>query len=90
MVGDLPIKRWRVGNIDCSVWANKRKLDNGEEVEFKTVSLRKSWKQTDGWHDQTISNLRKNDLQKVILLMQKAQEEVLMAKDDREEVEEDE
>ena len=74
----MPIKKWRIGNIDCSVWANRRKLDSGEEVEFKTVSLRRSWKQDDGWHDHVISNLRKNDLQKVILLMQKAQEVLLM------------
>ena len=85
MVGDLPVKQWRSGSLSCSVWSNKRTIDRGdveEEVEFRTVSLRKSWKQSDGWHDQTISNIRKNDLAKIVLLLTKAQEELLLTKEE--------
>ena len=81
------IKKWRSGTIDCSVWSNEREV-NGNKVEFKTVSLRKSWRQDNIWRDQTITNLRRNDLQKVILLLQKAQEDLLLDTN-REEIEEE-
>ena len=83
MVGNLPIKKFRSGSFDCSVWSNKREIDkNGEkmEVEFVTASLRKSWEKDGKWHDHTIGSIRKNDLAKMILLLQKAQEEMLLAK----------
>jgi len=88
MVNQLPIKKWRSGSIDCSIWSNKRDIDkNGEQmqVEFKTVSLRKSWEKDGKWHDHTISNIRKNDIARMIVLLQKAQEELLLAPDDKEE-----
>ena len=88
MVNQLPIKKWRSGSIDCSIWSNKRAIDkNGEQmqVEFKTVSLRKSWEKDGKWHDHTISNIRKNDIARMIVLLQKAQEELLLAPDDKEE-----
>jgi hypothetical protein len=84
MVNQLPIKKFRSGSIDCSVWSNKREIErNGDkvEVEFKTVSLRKSWEKAGQWHDSTI-NLRKNDIAVVIVLLQKAQEELLLAKEE--------
>ena len=86
MVNELPIKKWRSGSIDCSIWSNKRKIEkNGDimEVEFKTVSLRKSWNQDGKWKDHTITNIRKNDLAAMILLLQKAQEEILIANDSK-------
>jgi len=86
-MANKPIKKWRSGTIDCSVWSNEREV-NGNKVEFKTVSLRKSWRQDNIWRDQTITNLRRNDLQKVILLLQKAQEDLLLDTN-REEIEEE-
>ena len=85
MVGDLPIKRFRSGNISCSIWSNKRNVEkDGEkmEVEFKTVSLRKSWEKDGKWFDHTITNIRKNDIAKMILLLQKAQEELLLSREE--------
>ena len=84
MVNQLPIKKWRSGSIDCSIWSNKRKVQrNGDEmeVEFKTISLRKSWEKDGKWYDHTITNIRKNDIARMIVLLQKAQEEVLISKD---------
>ena len=52
------------------------------EVEFKTVSLRKSWEKDGRWYDHTITNIRKNDIAKMILLLQKAQEELLLSKEE--------
>ena len=83
MVNQLPIKKWRSGSIDCSIWSNKRNIErNGDqmEVEFKTVSLRKSWEKDGKWYDHTITNIRKNDIARMIVLLQKAQEELLIAK----------
>ena len=76
-MGDLPIKKFRSGNITCSVWSNKREVErDGVKmvVEFKTVSLRKSWEKDGKWFDHTITNIRKNDIAKMILLLQKALE----------------
>jgi len=84
MTNQLPIKKWRSGSIDCSVWSNKRNIEkNGDqmEVEFKTVSLRKSWEKDGKWYDHTITNIRKNDIARMIVVLQKAQEELLIAKE---------
>jgi len=84
-MGDLPIKKFRSGNIACSIWSNKRDVEkDGQkmEVEFKTVSLRKSWEKDGRWYDHTITNIRKNDIAKMILLLQKAQEELLLSKEE--------
>jgi hypothetical protein len=77
-----PIKKHKSGQIETAVWENEREV-NGNIVSFKTVSLRKSWhdKEKDLWRDATI-NLRRNDLQKAILVLQKAQEDLLLQQQD--------
>ena len=53
-------------------------LKTKDEVEFKTVSLRKSWKDDKNvWRDSTI-NLRRSDISKAILVLQKAHEDLLL------------
>ncbi len=71
-----PIKKFRSGNIESAIWQNEKEM-NGNKINFKTVSIRKSWNQDGKWHDATI-NLRRNDLQKILLVLQKAQEELLL------------
>ena len=75
-MGNQPIEKFRCGTIECAIWNNEKQRD-GDVLEFKTVSLRKSWKKDDQWHDSTIQ-LRRNDLQKVVLVLQKAQESLLL------------
>ncbi len=78
MVSNLPIKSFRSGNIQGAVWLNKRKTADGE-ITFKSTSLRRSWKQEDGiWRDEVI-NLRKNDIPKAIVILNKMLEDVLMS-----------
>jgi hypothetical protein len=82
MVGNLPIKKWRSGAIEGAVWSNKRQIERDgvtQEVEFKTVTLRRSWKDKneDIWRDEKL-NLRKADLPKLIVILNKIQEEVLL------------
>lgn len=80
MAGNAPIQKFRASNIEAAIWSNKREV-NGASVEFKTVSLSRSYlkKGEDMWRNDVINNLRRNDLQKVILVLQKAQEELLLA-----------
>lgn len=81
-----PIQKYKSGSIECAIWANERQV-NGDRVEFKTVSLRKAWKDDKNiWRDATI-NMRRNDISRAILVLQKAQENLLL---DSNEVEEDE
>ena len=89
MPGNLPIKKFRSGNIEAAIWSNKRDID-GNSVEFKTVSLSRSYKKKDEnlWRSDQISSLRRNDIQKVILVLQKAQEELLLTEGGKEDEEE--
>ena len=58
MEGNKPIKKFRSGNIESAVWLNEKEM-NGSKVNFKTVSVKKSWNQDGTWHNSTI-NLRRN------------------------------
>ncbi len=78
-MANRPIKKFRSGSIEAAVWFNERKLDDNTTVGFKTVSLTRSWKDKEKniWRSEVI-NLRKGDLQKVLLVLQKAQEEIFL------------
>ena len=84
-----PIKKWRSGNLEVAVWQNEREVD-GTTISFKTVSLSRSWKKRDEeiWRSDVL-NLRKNDISKVLVLLQKVQEELLLT-ELKKEVEEEE
>lgn len=83
MATNLPIEKFKAGGIEAAVWVNKKEVDGGT-VEFKTVSLSRSYRKTgeDTWRHDVI-NLRRNDLQKVILVMQKAQEALMLTERER-------
>ena len=78
MATNLPIKKYRSGNIEAAVWLNKKEID-GQIMEFKTVTLSKSFKKKDEeiWRNEQI-NLRRNDLQKVMLVLNKTQQELFL------------
>ncbi len=85
-----PYKEWKAGNMKVAMWKNKKNMEDGSEIEFKTVSLTRSYRKPgeDLWRHDVI-NLRRNDLQKAILVLEKAQEDMLLsnesAKDENEE-----
>ncbi len=83
-----PIKEFRSGNIKTAIWSNEKDF-NDAIVEFKTVTLSRSYKKKgeDIWRNDQI-NLRRNDLQKCILVLQKAQEELLINQETEEEADE--
>jgi len=75
---DRPIKRFRAGNIDAAVWLNARDVD-GTRVEFKTVTLKRSWRDKDSgdWRDERI-NLRRSDIQKIMLVLSEVQKDLFL------------
>lgn len=85
MEGNRPIKKFRSGLIEAAIWLNTKQKDK-EEISFKTVSISRGWKakNEDTWRNEVI-NLRRNDLPKMILVLQKAQEELLLSKEEDEE-----
>lgn len=89
MATNLPIQKFKAGNIEVAVWNNKRE-SNGAIFEFKTISLSRSYKKQgeDTWRNDTIS-LRRNDIQKAILVLQKAQEDLLLSHPSRDEDDEE-
>lgn len=86
-MGNQPIKKFRSGNIETAVWLNQREDPEGNKFGFKTVSLSRSYKKKgeDIWRSDVV-NLRRNDLAKAILVLQKAQEDLLLT-DTKEEAE---
>ncbi|MBU4501765.1 MAG: hypothetical protein KKA79_04180 [Nanoarchaeota archaeon] len=83
-MGNQPIKKWRSGNISGAIWFNEREF-NGEKKGFKTATLRRSWKKEgDVWRDETI-NLRRQDIPKLITILNKIQEELYLTEEGDEE-----
>lgn len=70
-----PIQKWRIGNIDLSVWENTKEFEGGE-VSYKTFSVTKSYKKKneDIWRSEVINNLRRQDIVKLQLLLNKVQD----------------
>ena len=79
-----PIKKWKSGSIEAAVWVNEKDF-NGSLVEFKTISLSRSYKKKgeDIWRNDVI-NMRRGDIIKAILVLQKAQEELLLNQEQEE------
>ena len=69
-----PVKKIRVGCASATVWENKKVID-GKEVVFNSVSIDKNYKDAeDKW--QKTNSLTGNDIPKMILALQKAFEYV--------------
>jgi len=73
-----PIQQFKAGNISGAIWENEREK-NGTVISFKTVSMRRSWYDKDKklWRDETI-NLHKTDIPKMIVILNRIQEEILL------------
>jgi len=73
-----PISKYKSGSIQAAIFKNERE-HNGVVMGFKTISLSRSYKKKgeDVWRNEVI-HLRRNDLPRVILVLQKAHEELLL------------
>ena len=79
-MGNQPIKKWRSGNVTGAIWFNEREV-NGEKRGFKTATIRRSWKKEgDVWRDETL-NLRRQDIPKVMTILNKIQEELFLSEE---------
>lgn len=89
MAGNLPIKKWRAGNIECCIWSNKRVV-NGNEVEFKTLTLGRGWmdKEKNIWRNENI-NCRRGDIAKLLVVLNEAQKELFLDQESKEDEEEE-
>lgn len=84
-MGQRPIKKWKAGAIEAAIFENEKEV-NGNLVGFKTVSLSRSYKKKgeDTWRNEVIY-MRRADLQKAVIVLQKAQEELLLNQEKEEE-----
>ena len=84
-MANRPINSWKSGSISGAIWANEREV-NGTKVEFKTASIKRSWKKEgDVWRDETI-NFRRQDIPRLISILHEMQRELFLV----DEVEENE
>jgi hypothetical protein len=74
---NLPEKKIRAGAISATIWLNKGLNSNGEETEYRTISIERNYTDKDGkWHSS--NSLRVNDLPKAQLVSQKAYEYLVL------------
>ena len=75
-----PIKQFQSGAMQGAIWLNGKEKE-GEKIEYKTASLRRSWKEkeTGQWRNE-ILNLKKSDIPRALVILNKLQEELLLTK----------
>ena len=79
--GNFPEKKFRAGAVSATVWNNKGQKPNGEESEYKTISIERSYTDKAGkW--QSTNSLRITDLPKPQVVLQKAYEHVVLQEQD--------
>jgi hypothetical protein len=75
--GNLPEKKFSTGAISATIWKNSGKSKAGQDVEYRTITLQRRYKDKNGqW--QTSASLRVNDLPKAALVMNKAYEYLVL------------
>jgi hypothetical protein len=73
-----PIKKYKSGNFDMSLWENEKDFGKGGVVAFKTITLRKTWRDNKNTaRDQRII-LRQQDVEKVLVMLRKMQEYLVL------------
>lgn len=75
-MANQPVKKYRISNWEGVVWDNKKKVAEGVEVGYKTITLSRSYKKKDEdlWRNEAINNIRLNDLGKLKAILDKLQE----------------
>jgi len=78
-----PLKAFRSGAIQVSIWENESLSTEGQVQSYKTVSFDRRYKDRNGEWKST-NNLRVNDLPKASLLLSKAYEYLVLTGEDEE------
>ena len=80
-LGNLPERKIRAGAVSATVWLNKGHKENGEESEYRTVSLERNYKDKGGeW--KSSNSMRVGDVPKAIAALQKAYEHLVLNEQD--------
>ncbi|MDD5086316.1 MAG: hypothetical protein PHV16_01045 [Candidatus Nanoarchaeia archaeon] len=74
---NIPEKKFSTGVISATIWKNKGIGRNGNPVDFRTVSLQRRYKDSNGEWKST-NSLRTNDLPKASLVLDKAYEYLVL------------
>jgi hypothetical protein len=84
-----PIQKYRIGNWEAAVWENIREK-NGVELNFKTVSLSRSYKKKDEdlWRSEVL-NMRRMDIQKIRAILDKVEHYLFFEVNDKDRKEEE-
>ncbi len=79
--GNQPEKKFSTGVISATVWKNNgTSKKDGSQVEFKTITLQRRYKDKEGnW--KSTNSLRLNDLPKASLVLNKAYEYLTLRDD---------
>lgn len=79
--GNAPEKKFRAGAIAATVWLNKGHGANGEEAEYRTISIDRRYADKAGqW--QSTNSFRVSDLPKAQVVLQKAFEYLVLNEQD--------
>jgi len=73
-----PLKKVKSGNFEAAVWENEKDFGEGGIVAFKTVSLKKTWKDSNNVTRDQIISLRKQDVERLLVILRKVQEHLLL------------
>ncbi len=83
-MANKPEKKFIAGAVSATIWLNIGKRPNNEEVQFRTISIDRKYKdKNDQW--QTTNSFRVNDLPRVSVVLNKAYE-YLVLKEQEEEI----
>lgn len=76
------IKSVKSGNFEATIWENEKDLDEGGIIGYQTISIRKTWRDPNGTFREQKLHLRKQDVERVLVLLRKVQEHVLLEEHD--------
>ncbi|MBI4450690.1 hypothetical protein HY642_01830 [Candidatus Woesearchaeota archaeon] len=72
-----PERKFRAGAVSATIWQNKGKSADGQEVEYPSVLFERSYKdKTGNW--KTSNSLHTGDLPKAVVVLNKAYEYLSM------------
>lgn len=75
---NLPEKKFRAGAICATVWKNEGTTKDGTDIEFRTVSFDRRYKDNKSGEWKSSSSLRITDIPKAALVLNKAFEYLVL------------
>ncbi len=72
------LKSIKSGNFELSIWENEKDFGDVGIVGYQTITIRKNWKDNNSVSRDQKLHLRKQDIERVLVLLRKAQEHLLL------------